>query len=40
MSELTIRPVTADDLGAVNDIYDEAVRTTVATFDVEPKTME
>ena len=40
MSELTIRPVTADDLGAVNDIYNEAVRTTVATFDVEPRTME
>ncbi len=37
---LTIRPATDADLGAITDIYNEAVRTTVATFDMEPKSLD
>ena len=35
---LTIRKATARDLEAITEIYNEAIRTTVATFDTEPKT--
>ncbi len=35
---LTIRPVKLDDLDAITDIYNEAILTTDATFDTEPKT--
>ena len=34
----TTRPATVEDLKAVTDIYNEAVLTTDATFDLEPKT--
>jgi L-amino acid N-acyltransferase YncA len=34
---LTIRHATIDDLVAITDIYNEAIRETVATFDTEPK---
>jgi phosphinothricin acetyltransferase len=37
---LIIRPATIDDLPDITDIYNEAVRTTDATFDIEPKTVE
>lgn len=36
----TIRPATADDIPAITDIYNEAILTTTATFDTEPKTVE
>lgn len=32
-----IRPATLDDLKAITAIYNEAILTTVATFDIEPK---
>jgi phosphinothricin acetyltransferase len=35
-----IRAVTPDDLDAVNDIYNHYVRTSHATFDLEPMTLE
>jgi len=35
---LNIRPAKSDDLKAITDIYNEAVMTTVAAFDIEPKT--
>lgn len=35
---LTIRSANLDDLNAITEIYNEAVVTTVATFDTEPKT--
>jgi L-amino acid N-acyltransferase YncA len=35
---LTIRPANLDDLTAITEIYNEAVLTTDATFDNEPKT--
>lgn len=35
-----IRTVTPDDLEAVNDIYNHYVRTSHATFDLEPMTLE
>lgn len=34
----TIRPAKISDLNAINEIYNEAIRTTTATFDTEPKT--
>ena len=34
-----IRPARLSDLGAITEIYNEAVRTTTATFDTEPKTV-
>ena len=37
---LTTRQATLEDLGAVTEIYNEAVLKTVATFDTEPKTLE
>jgi L-amino acid N-acyltransferase YncA len=36
---LTIRPANLDDLTAITEIYNEAVLTTDATFDNEPKTL-
>lgn len=40
MNTLNIRKATAKDLDAITDIYNEAVRNTTATFDVQPKTAE
>jgi len=37
---LTTRQATLEDLGAITEIYNEAVLKTVATFDTEPKTLE
>jgi phosphinothricin acetyltransferase len=37
---LTIRKAVMKDLGAITEIYNEAVLKTVATFDTEPKTVE
>lgn len=37
-SLLTIRPATLDDIPAITDIYNEAVLTTTASFDTEPRT--
>lgn len=37
---LTIREATLPDLGAITEIYNEAILKTVATFDTEPKTVE
>lgn len=36
----TIRPAAWDDLPVIVEIYNEAVLTTTATFDTEPKTVE
>lgn len=36
----TIRPATAADLAAINDIYNEAALHTTATFDTEPRSMD
>ena len=35
---ITIRRTTLDDLNAITEIYNEAILTTDATFDSEPKT--
>jgi phosphinothricin acetyltransferase len=37
---LTIRQATLADLGAITEIYNEAILKTAATFDTEPKTLE
>lgn len=37
---VAIRPAKAEDLDSITKIYNEAVATTVATFDTEPKTVE
>jgi len=34
---ITVRPATADDVAAITEIYNEAILTTTATFDTEPK---
>ena len=34
---MTIRPATIDDLPGITEIYNDAIRKTVATFDTEPK---
>jgi phosphinothricin acetyltransferase len=39
-TRVDIRPATADDLAAVNDIYNQYVVETHYTFDLEPVTME
>jgi phosphinothricin acetyltransferase len=39
-SKLTVRPGTEDDLQAINDIYNQYVKETHFTFDVEPITIE
>jgi phosphinothricin acetyltransferase len=40
LSDITIRPATVADLEAINDIYNEAVAGTVATFDLQPWNLE
>lgn len=35
--EVEIRPATSLDVGAITEIYNHAIATTVATFDTEPK---
>jgi phosphinothricin acetyltransferase len=37
-TQLTIRPATLKDVKAITSIYNEAILTTDATFDLEPKT--
>jgi phosphinothricin acetyltransferase len=37
---MVIRPATIDDLPLITDIYNDAIRTTVATFDTEPKSLD
>ena len=37
---VAIRPAKAEDLDSITQIYNEAIATTVATFDTEPKTVE
>ena len=37
---ISIRAATREDLPAITEIYNEAIMTTVATFDTEPKTLE
>lgn len=37
---LTIRRAVEDDIHAVTDVYNEAIRATTATFDTEPRTIE
>ena len=37
---LTIRRATLEDLGAITQIYNDAILKTVATFDTDPKTAE
>lgn len=37
---LNIRPATLDDVDAITAIYNEAILTTTATFDMEPKSRE
>ena len=39
-TRVDIRPATADDLGAVNDIYNQYVVETGHTFDIEPMTID
>ena len=38
-SLLEIRRAKQQDIAAITDIYNEAIRTTTATFDTEPKTI-
>ena len=38
--EFTIRPAVIEDLPAITEIYNEAILTTDATFDTEPKTVD
>jgi L-amino acid N-acyltransferase len=40
MSDLTIRPPTADDLPAINDIYNHYVLHSTATYQEEPEPMD
>jgi L-amino acid N-acyltransferase YncA len=37
---LTLRAAKLDDLYGITEIYNEAIETTVATFDTEPKTLD
>lgn len=37
---MTIRPATAEDLPGILEIYNDAVLTTTATYDYEPRTLE
>ena len=37
---VAIRPAKPEDLDSITEIYNEAILTTVATFDTEPKTVE
>ena len=38
--EVRVRPATLDDVAAITDIYNEAILTTTATFDIEPRTID
>jgi L-amino acid N-acyltransferase YncA len=38
--EIEVRPATANDLAALNDIYNQYVAEAHYTFDVEPMTIE
>ncbi|MBX3475804.1 MAG: N-acetyltransferase [Planctomycetes bacterium] len=40
MGQLIVRPATEADLAAIAAIYNDAIRTTTATFDTEEKTLE
>ena len=40
MTEAKIRKMTIDDIGAVTEIYNEAILSTTATFDIEPNSPE
>ena len=40
MTRFIIRPATIDDLSTITEIYNQAIRDTVATFDTETKTAE
>ena len=40
MAELTVRPVTRDDLPRINEIYNYYVINTPITFEIEPVTVE
>jgi L-amino acid N-acyltransferase YncA len=37
---MTVRPATRADLPGIHDIYNDAVLTTTATYDYEPRTMD
>ena len=37
---MLLRPATPDDAAAITDIYNQAVRTTTASFDTQPKTVQ
>ncbi len=37
---MIIRPATIDDLPVITEIYNDAIKRTVATFDTEPKSLE
>ena len=37
---VTIRPATEKDVPVITEIYNEAVRNTIATFDTEEKSVE
>ena len=37
---VTIRPAALADTAAIAEIYNEAIRTTTATFDTKPKSIE
>jgi phosphinothricin acetyltransferase len=39
-TSLEVRPATAGDLAAVNDVYNQYVRETHYTFDIEPMTID
>ncbi len=39
-AQVEIRPATASDLESINDIYNQYIRETHYTFDLEPMTME
>lgn len=39
-SDLVVRPATPADLPGIHDIYNDAVRSTTATYDYEPRSFE
>lgn len=40
INDVLVRPAALDDLPAITEIYNEAILTTTATFDTEPKAVE
>ena len=40
MTAVMIRPAALDDIPAITRIYNQAILTTTATFDTEPKTLQ